>query len=660
MIKLFISCVSFLLLGVSPIFAQSKKILNNQELLKTYLNQSVFDIDTQANAVILFEETTCNYGNGSYDYTYEIIAKVLHKAAIDDLSLINIYKRDNTTFLNASGETYNLENGNITITKLEKSDIIKDRLDEDFKLTKFIIPNVKEGSIIHYQYKIHKTDVAKIPDWSFQSKYPTLVSKYALRLPKNLSCNKIMRSRRHFTEVTSERILDTCDACEFSPQYESEARLISWSIRNVPGFNEEPFSSSPDNFKERLRVMITDFYLNSGGKRQLYNSWDDYSKEYLFKNDNFIGQAFSSNGFLDETVAQLTAGMNNDLEKAKAIYKYVQQHFATVDVDNDEENIKTVLKNKKGDLYGINLLLIALLKKANLNCDPIILSTKKNERFNKDYPNPYSINYLVGILKDNDKTYYLDAAALLPFGTLMPECYNGYARIVNKKGAAIILSPDSIIDKSLTIVNITPSDNQNELHIKVQRNLGVYGSVAYRNKWRKDLSGAKKAIEHVASVNNIKLIPESVDIDNIDNPEEKIQIVYEAKMAMPGDAATIYFNPYFYQLFEQNPFTATSRNLPIEMDYKESWTYVLNFKLPAGYEPDDFPKSTIVKLNAEGNMVFSNILGYEKEDHSFNIKSSYSTKTSFFSADDYQNIRSLYMKIVEEQNKKIVLTKTQP
>ena len=491
MIKYLFFTLSIVFLVKIQLGAQNRSLLDNTPLLKKYLKQSFFDIDSQANAVILYEETVCNYSQGSYDFSYEVIAKILNKAAIDDLALVNILKRSNTTFLNASGETYNLENDNIVVTKLNKDDILKDRLDDKIKVTKFILPNVKVGSLVHYSYKIHKSAVAKIPDWNFQSDYPTLISKFTLQVPKNFSYNKIVRSHRPFLEVTKDKMLDTCDACEYSPQYDGESRLISWSIRNVPAFENEPFSSSADNFKERLRIMITDVYLNSGGKMKLYNNWDDYSKEYLLKSSDFIGQAFNANGFLDETVAALTTGLNSDLDKAKAIYKFVQQQIAAVDFDDDEENIKAVLTNKKGDIYGVNLLLIALLKKAKLNCEPIVLSTKTNERLNSDYPNPYAINYVVGLFKDNDRAYYLDAAgALLPFGILLPKCYNGYARVVSKKGTSVTLSPDSITEKSLSIVNITPSENQQDLIVNVDRTLGVFGSINYRSQWRGDKDGA--------------------------------------------------------------------------------------------------------------------------------------------------------------------------
>ena len=91
------------------------------------------------------------------------------------------------------------------------------------------------------------------------------------------------------------------------------------------------------------------------------------------------------------------------------------------------------------------------------------------------------------------------------------------------------------------------------------------------------------------------------------------------------------------------------------MDYKENWNYIFSLKLPDGYQIDDLPKSVIVKLNTAGDMNFSNILNFDTATKTFNLKSSFTTKRSYFSATDYPNIRNLFVKILEEEGKKIIL-----
>jgi hypothetical protein len=102
------------------------------------------------------------------------------------------------------------------------------------------------------------------------------------------------------------------------------------------------------------------------------------------------------------------------------------------------------------------------------------------------------------------------------------------------------------------------------------------------------------------------------------------------------------------------------RNLPVEMDYKEDFTYLLNLKIPDGFSFDDFPKSTNLRLGEEGQMVFSNIFDYNKETKTMNVSSKFQTATTTFPASEYMNVRAFYERMIEEQNKKIILKKNEP
>ena len=53
-----------------------------------------------------------------------------------------------------AASTYNLENGQVSATQLDKQDIYTTRTDRRHSEKKFTLPAVKEGSIIEYTYTI--------------------------------------------------------------------------------------------------------------------------------------------------------------------------------------------------------------------------------------------------------------------------------------------------------------------------------------------------------------------------------------------------------------------------------------------------------------------------------------------------------------------------
>jgi hypothetical protein len=636
-------------------YCQSADILNNDSMLQDALTRTQYEIDPNAKAVILFEKGYCKLEGESYEYNYEITAKILSDDAASDLAQVIISKLDNSEIINIHAESYNLENGRIIKHKLEDEDILKDKIRKGLKVFKFNIPEVRKGTVIHYSYTLFKTADIRLPEWDFQNPYPTLSSRFSLMLPVNISFNKIIRSRKHFVDVKHAEDLDTCDACEYTVQNDRQVTHTRWSIKNIPAYQQEPFSGSPDNFKERIKIMITNVYYPGGGKQRIFDNWADFSRRYLYGSGDYIGQVFKPNSFLDETVKSITQSSLANMDKAKAIYAYVRSNY---DWDeNSDENIRSVFRTRKGNVFGINLLLVAMMKNAGLDCDPIVLSTKDNERLSDQYPNPYDLNYLVAYFKDKDKDYFLDASSsFLPFGALKPECYNGYARIINKQGAAITLSPDSINDRTVTMVHIAPSEHA-DLVLKVDLKLGIYKSIDFRKAFVADSSEAIKSIKRSLAQNSLNLVSGSLTFKNLDDPDLPVSVHYEATLPLDRITDLFYFDPYFMKFYDKNPFIAADRALPIAFDYREEYNYTLNFKLPDGYKIDDLPTPTNIRLGEDGGITFSNLFDYSASDNLFSLSCRFKINTTTFSPNDYNNIRQIFEKVIAEQNKKIVLTK---
>ena len=80
--------------------------------------------------------------------------------------------------------TYNLENGKVVETKLDvKSNVFKDKIDKNRVVKKFTFPNVKEGSIIEFEYTLVSDFLNNLQPWEFQGAYHRLWSEYNLSLP---------------------------------------------------------------------------------------------------------------------------------------------------------------------------------------------------------------------------------------------------------------------------------------------------------------------------------------------------------------------------------------------------------------------------------------------------------------------------------------------
>jgi hypothetical protein len=58
----------------------------------------------------------------------------------------------------------------------------------------------------------------------------------------------------------------------------------------------------------------------------------------------------------------------------------------------------------------------------------------------------------------------------------------------------------------------------------------------------------------------------------------------------------MYIKPVLLHSFQENPYKQVDRRLPVEHDYQVSFNYILNMKIPAGYQVQELPKSVSVRL----------------------------------------------------------------
>jgi hypothetical protein len=74
--------------------------------------------------------------------------------------------------------TYNLVNGKIEKTKLKNENIFNEKVNDRVTVAKFTFPNLKEGSIIEYEYSIISSLWDNIRPWNFQDDIPVKYSEF--------------------------------------------------------------------------------------------------------------------------------------------------------------------------------------------------------------------------------------------------------------------------------------------------------------------------------------------------------------------------------------------------------------------------------------------------------------------------------------------------
>jgi hypothetical protein len=557
--------------------------------------------------------------------------------------------------------TYNLENGKVVETKLDtKSGVFKDKVDKNWTVRKFTFPNIKEGSIIEYEYTITSDFLFNLHPWEFQGKYPRLWSEYEVSIPQFFGYIFLSQGYRTFDVRTSKGrtasfSVTVDNGTQASDRYDFSSNVTDyrWVMKNVPPLKEESYTSTLNNHVAKISFQLSE-RRDPLTPYTYMTSWPKASSD-LLKDEDFGGQLSKDNGWLNDVMSEASKGSKDDLEKAKNIYAYVRDHFTCTRNSGLflRNTLRNVLKARNGTVAEINLLLVAMLRKANLNAEPVILSTRTHGFTYELYPVMEKFNYVVIRLNIKGQQYYLDASRpRLGFGRLPYECYNGHARVVNEYATPVYFHADSLMEAEITSVLLI-NDQNGKMIGSVQHTPGYISSHSIREDVKE--KGEEAFFANLKKGFNTEIGITKKWIDSLDKFEEPVKVTYEFDLSTDHEDI-IYFNPILAgSNWKDNPFKSAERFYPVEMPYAIDETYLLRMDIPAGYEVDELPKQIMVRLNEQGDGLFEYRIS--QSNGSISLRSRIRVSRAYFLPEEYEILREFFNLVVKKHSEQIVFKK---
>jgi hypothetical protein len=626
---------------------------------------SVYSIDSSAAAVILFDVGVVSFdpggGNNSHRFNY-ILEKhtrirLLHKSAFNLATLILYASRKGpaSPYVEGfKGDTYNLEEGKVVKTRVDKSNIFKDQTG-DVNLERVAFPNVKEGSVIEYSYRVIYPGFQYVPPWVFQGSYPELWSEYDITVPTLYDYAVRQQGYQKYV-VDSVIYTDATFPVNFSGYigtWTGRTMRRIWALRDVPALERaERYTTTLKNHLSKIDFQLSAVHAN-GYDRTYRTTWNELVDE-LLKRDNFGAPLTDRNRWLDDELQTITGGAASPRLRLQKIFAYVRDHF---DCNNIEalymsQSLKKLWEEKKGSVADINLLLTALCRHEGMNASPVILSSRQHGYAVDDYPLLGDYNYVITRVQLGDSAWLLDASKpYVGFGQLPEQCYNGWGRAIDSSFAKIPLFPDSVTETRLTMVELHNTDGgytgtYNRLN-------GRFESMNERSRLRK-----QSADDFFASLRKTMADYKEMDdygFDSLDVPEAQLGWHYQMKYNFTQE--TIYFNPIFHELLSSNPFSSPVRHYPVEMPYCINNSYFLNMDIPQGYRVDQLPKSQLIRLE-DSSGVFDYLIAADSSAIHFRMQ--LKIRKTGYDLDEYPGIRDFFSLIVGKEKEPIILKKIHP
>ncbi|MVT11266.1 DUF3858 domain-containing protein [Chitinophaga tropicalis] len=623
--------------------------------------------DTSAHAVILSDIGTSEFEvqRDHFEVTFKrhkrikIVDKNGYDAATVEIPLY-ISGQEEERLQNLKAVAYNMENGQVVETKMESKSIFTDKLDKNHISKKFTLPAVKEGTIIEYSYSVTSPFYFNLQPWHFQGEYPCLFSEYTVTIPEIYEFVFLQQDINKLTTVKK-----SADRRSFNLTYEPNGNAgrsenlnvtlglstYQWTAQNLPALKLENYTTTLRNHVSKIEFQLSAIKYPNSPVRPVMGTWPKLYED-LNKDEEFGADLDKNNGYLGDVVKELTAGLTSDTAKARRIYNYVRNNFTCTSHSGLylTKSLKSVFTSHNGNEADLNLLLIAMLRRANLQAAPIILSTRDHGRANPLYPILNRFNYTIACITSDTLTYFLDASRpYLGFGRLDISCYNGHARVLMPEVPAISFEADEHVEQKSTFVML--SLDNGVLKGSFQQSPSYIESCVTRSKIKD--KGKEEYFKAIAKEFGAETVLKNTEIEKLEDYEEGVTLKYDFEIAS-DDANVLYISPMFYEATRTNPFKSMKRTYPVEMPCLMDETYTMNMVLPEGYQVEELPKSSMVKFN-ETEGVFQYLIQHSENTIQFRCRLKLNKAT--FAPDEYDSLREFFDMVVKKQAEQIVLKK---
>lgn len=562
----------------------------------------------------------------------EVLYKTYHyyitdgELNLDVISRVKIYKKDDAKkFLeeeiytrigqNRKEEkvtslkvnTYNLENGKIATTSVDKNSKYKSKDSKNYNVTKFAFENVKDGSIVEYKYTVLSPFIYVIPKVMIEDEVPIRYCEYVFDTPRHYGYNINYKGElKPFKQEVAEKML-----------YGTDCKTYRFAYKDIPAYKDEKYVNNINNYRTSVRAELnsTDFPINSnyyglsGGFKSYGVTWQDIRKQ-LYEDENF-GDELKRTSLVKDLLPQNIKDIKNSSEKAAAVLKFVQTRY-TWNGDYSaftDEGIKNLINTKSGNSAEINLLLILLLRNANINAEPVLLSTIGKGLLTAYSPSITTFNYVLAFVENEGKPTLYDATSKMSSPNLIRPAalnYFGYVMTANDAKPINIFCPSKSTTYLTVDAKLNPdgsfggnfSDRDTMLYAMMNNEKYDEDKTDYQNTYYKE--------RYKFPYTNIKSgATEKGDFET--------SFDFDSDTFVDGIGGKLVFNPLLFLFNKSHEFDQIEeRRSPIELMTGYDKIKKVTITLPDGYIFENVPKSKkfrtedsaiqyVYKVTQEGN-----------------------------------------------------------
>ena len=624
------------------------------------LQMTEYALDKEADAVVLYHKTDVSYQftNNDFRVIYRVNTrlKVLKpegkRVADGQIAYLenetNRTRREIVTGLQATA--YNMEDGKLVKTKMERSMTSEERLDKNQMVLKFGVPQVKVGTVIEIEYRIDSDYYGNIRDWYAQRDIPVLYTCYELSIPEWFTFNIEETGMNHMEKKENSEPMTLL----FSGGTENILTNIKTFVgRNLPALKDDDFVWHAADYGDKVTAELAGIFIPGSVYKSYTSTWDDIDNQ-LLSDEDFGGRLKRNSPLKDEIIAAGIPDISDKKERIAAVWKLLKSKVRwNGDYAFWGKSASKILKEGTGTNADINFLLINMLQDAGIESTPVVMRTRDSGILPLSHSSLKYLNtFVVGIPMTDSGMAYLDGSAEDGYLNVLPaKLLVTRARVVQKPGADLWVNLQANARGRETAIVQAQLSADGQLKGQKSTMLVEEAAAAKRRLWRlaKD---STELIQKMQERDGIEIQSYRLEGRHDFSPTVKEEMTFTKQCDVAGDM--IYLNPLVFIPQHESPFTTAERILPIEFPYNQSETQNVIITLPEGYVVEEAPKPIIIKFDGATARIICNVNGNQ-----LSVQYQMNISQTFYASTQYQDLKAFFDSVVESNKHILTIKKAQ-
>lgn len=433
------------------------------------------------------------------------------------------------------------------------------------------------------------------------------------------------------------------------------SRSISYEAQHIPAMRNESMSPSFIDFAPYIKIRPVKFQYE--GYDANISDWNDLG---MWMHTNLLAGRDALPEATKDRVKALVQGVDDDLEKAKIIYKYVQENTRYISVQVGIGGIQPISaievdRLKYGDCKGLSNYTKALLKTVGVEAYYThVEAGKEKVDFDEEFPDLAQGNHVILAIPYRNKYHWVDCTSQIhPFGFIGDFTDGRRAFIIKPDGGEIVATTSYLNEE-----NYQSTKGQYAMHedgsISGTIDIQTKG-IQYDNRFGLEEQSEEKITKHYKNywdnINNLNIKAYKFN-NNRDTIvfNENVSVAAVNYASKSGDRmlfAANAFNNHNYI-----PKRYRSRKLPFQIQRGFLDKDEIVIKLPNGYEIEALPDNIHVENNF-GSYTSS----YEKVSGEIIYRRMFLIKHGKYPNTEYEAYRKFMKDVSKWDTSKIVIRK---